>query len=82
MSWSSTRRVLCVRLDTVGDVLMTTPALRALKKATRSATSPCSPRAPARSSAAWCPRSTTSGPTTPPGSRPAPRAATPASTAA
>ncbi|MFZ6183145.1 glycosyltransferase family 9 protein [Nannocystis pusilla] len=32
MSWSSARRVLCVRLDTVGDVLMTTPALRALKE--------------------------------------------------
>lgn len=28
--WSAVRRVLCVRLDTVGDVLMTTPALRAV----------------------------------------------------
>jgi lipopolysaccharide heptosyltransferase II len=28
--WSDCRNVLCVRLDTIGDVLMTTPALRAL----------------------------------------------------
>ncbi|MDR8033024.1 glycosyl transferase, partial [Burkholderia cenocepacia] len=26
------RRILCVRLDSIGDVLMTTPALRALKE--------------------------------------------------
>jgi lipopolysaccharide heptosyltransferase II len=32
-SWEEARRILAVRLDTVGDVLMTTPALRALKKA-------------------------------------------------
>lgn len=31
MSWEDARRILCVRLDGVGDVLMTTPALRALK---------------------------------------------------
>lgn len=31
--WSSVRRLLCVRLDNMGDVLMTTPALRALKQA-------------------------------------------------
>ncbi len=31
-SWDRARRVLCVRLDTLGDVLMTTPALRALKQ--------------------------------------------------
>lgn len=30
--WASAQRVLCVRLDTIGDVLMTTPALRALKQ--------------------------------------------------
>jgi lipopolysaccharide heptosyltransferase II len=30
-SWSGAGRVLCVRLDTLGDVLMTTPAMRALK---------------------------------------------------
>jgi lipopolysaccharide heptosyltransferase II len=30
--WNSARRILCVRLDTLGDVLMTTPALRALKE--------------------------------------------------
>jgi len=30
-AWERVRRVLCVRLDTLGDVLMTTPALRALK---------------------------------------------------
>lgn len=29
--WQQARRVLCVRLDALGDVLMTTPALRALK---------------------------------------------------
>jgi lipopolysaccharide heptosyltransferase II len=31
-SWTRAHRVLCVRLDTLGDVLMTTPALRALKR--------------------------------------------------
>ncbi|HEY3523350.1 MAG TPA: glycosyltransferase family 9 protein [Candidatus Limnocylindrales bacterium] len=31
--WSSFERVLCVRLDAIGDVLMTTPAFRALKAA-------------------------------------------------
>ncbi len=30
--WNNARRVLCVRLDALGDVLMTTPALRALKE--------------------------------------------------
>ncbi|HLU76469.1 MAG TPA: glycosyltransferase family 9 protein [Burkholderiales bacterium] len=29
--WRRARRILCVRLDALGDVLMTTPALRALK---------------------------------------------------
>ena len=27
-SWQSAERILCVRLDNLGDVLMTTPALR------------------------------------------------------
>ncbi|MDP8955531.1 MAG: lipopolysaccharide heptosyltransferase II [Actinomycetota bacterium] len=31
-AWTSARRVLAVRLDTLGDVLMTTPAFRALKQ--------------------------------------------------
>jgi lipopolysaccharide heptosyltransferase II len=31
--WSDARNVLCVRLDTIGDVLMTGPALRALRAA-------------------------------------------------
>lgn len=31
-NWSSARNILAVRLDTLGDVLMTTPALRALKE--------------------------------------------------
>jgi lipopolysaccharide heptosyltransferase II len=31
-AWSSARNVLCVRLDNLGDVLMTTPALRALRQ--------------------------------------------------
>jgi lipopolysaccharide heptosyltransferase II len=30
--WSDARRILCVRLDSAGDVLMTTPALRALRE--------------------------------------------------
>jgi lipopolysaccharide heptosyltransferase II len=30
-TWSAAENILCVRLDTIGDVLMTTPALRALK---------------------------------------------------
>ncbi|MEN6451005.1 MAG: glycosyltransferase family 9 protein [Thermoguttaceae bacterium] len=33
--WKTARRVLCVRLDSLGDVLMTTPALFALKQAVR-----------------------------------------------
>jgi lipopolysaccharide heptosyltransferase II len=33
MTWGDARNVLCVRLDTLGDVLMTTPALRALRQA-------------------------------------------------
>jgi lipopolysaccharide heptosyltransferase II len=32
MTWASARNLLCVRLDSLGDVLMTTPALRALKE--------------------------------------------------
>jgi lipopolysaccharide heptosyltransferase II len=31
-SWIGVHRVLCVRLDTLGDVIMTTPAIRALKQ--------------------------------------------------
>lgn len=30
--WSCVENVLCIRLDTIGDVLMTTPAIRALKE--------------------------------------------------
>jgi lipopolysaccharide heptosyltransferase II len=32
-AWRRARRILCVRLDTIGDVLMTTPAIRALREA-------------------------------------------------
>ncbi|MFW5878874.1 MAG: glycosyltransferase family 9 protein, partial [Myxococcota bacterium] len=32
MKWEQARRILCVRLDAAGDVLMTTPAIRALKE--------------------------------------------------
>jgi lipopolysaccharide heptosyltransferase II len=31
VAWHEAKRVLCVRLDSLGDVLMTTPALRALR---------------------------------------------------
>jgi lipopolysaccharide heptosyltransferase II len=31
-TWTGARRLLCVRLDSLGDVLMTTPALRALRE--------------------------------------------------
>lgn len=31
-TWQTARRILCVRLDTLGDVLMTTPAIRALRQ--------------------------------------------------
>jgi len=30
--WRAVRKILCVRLDNIGDLLMTTPALRALKE--------------------------------------------------
>ncbi len=30
--WQAARRILCVRLDTLGDVLMTTPAISAIKE--------------------------------------------------
>jgi lipopolysaccharide heptosyltransferase II len=30
-TWNTAKNILCIRLDTIGDVLMTTPALRALK---------------------------------------------------
>ena len=31
--WNNAKNILCVRLDTIGDVIMTTPAMRALKTA-------------------------------------------------
>src|SRR5215204_6237509 len=31
--WESAERLLCIRLDSLGDILMTTPAIRALKSA-------------------------------------------------
>jgi lipopolysaccharide heptosyltransferase II len=33
--WNNAKNILCVRLDSAGDVLMTTPALRALKESRR-----------------------------------------------
>ncbi|MDZ4875212.1 MAG: ADP-heptose--LPS heptosyltransferase 2 [Chroococcidiopsis cubana SAG 39.79] len=30
-TWNTAKKILCVRLDTIGDVIMTTPAIRALK---------------------------------------------------
>lgn len=35
VAWDRARRILCMRLDSLGDVLMTTPALRALKESGR-----------------------------------------------
>ena len=32
MTWGSARNVLCIRLDSMGDVLMTSPAIRAVKE--------------------------------------------------
>ncbi|MFL6565885.1 MAG: glycosyltransferase family 9 protein [Burkholderiales bacterium] len=32
MSWAGVRNLLCVRLDSIGDVLMTTPAIRACRE--------------------------------------------------
>jgi ADP-heptose:LPS heptosyltransferase len=32
MSWTGVRKLLCVRLDSIGDVLMSTPAIRACKE--------------------------------------------------
>jgi lipopolysaccharide heptosyltransferase II len=32
MTWGDVRKLLCVRLDSIGDVLMTTPAIRACKE--------------------------------------------------
>ena len=31
-SWKDVRRLLCVRLDSLGDVLMSTPAMRAFRE--------------------------------------------------
>jgi lipopolysaccharide heptosyltransferase II len=31
-TWETAENILCIRLDTIGDVLMTTPAIRALKE--------------------------------------------------
>ena len=31
-NWNDAKNLLCIRLDTIGDVLMTTPALRSLKE--------------------------------------------------
>src|SRR5213080_1657199 len=33
--WDHARNILCVRLDAMGDVLMTTPALRAVREGDR-----------------------------------------------
>jgi lipopolysaccharide heptosyltransferase II len=35
MNWSTAKNILCIRLDTIGDVVMTTPAIRALKQGNR-----------------------------------------------
>ncbi|MBD3881487.1 lipopolysaccharide heptosyltransferase II [Phormidium tenue FACHB-886] len=33
LNWDTAKNILCIRLDTIGDVVMTTPAIRALKAA-------------------------------------------------
>jgi lipopolysaccharide heptosyltransferase II len=33
LDWNTAQNILCIRLDTIGDVVMTTPAIRALKTA-------------------------------------------------
>ena len=43
MRWADVERVLCIRLDSMGDVLMTTPALRAVKANARHVTLLTSP---------------------------------------
>jgi lipopolysaccharide heptosyltransferase II len=35
MDWQTAKNILCIRLDTIGDVIMTTPAMRALKQPDR-----------------------------------------------
>jgi len=35
VEWQNARKILCIRLDSLGDVLMTTPAIRALKEGKR-----------------------------------------------
>ena len=42
-NWTDVRRVLCIRLDNMGDVLMSTPAIRALKQGGRHVTLMTSP---------------------------------------
>ena len=37
-SWDHAKHILCIRLDAIGDVLMTTPAIRALKQGDRQIT--------------------------------------------
>jgi D-beta-D-heptose 7-phosphate kinase/D-beta-D-heptose 1-phosphate adenosyltransferase len=41
--WAGVRRLLVVRLDNLGDVLVTTPAIRALRRSLPRPISPCSP---------------------------------------
>jgi lipopolysaccharide heptosyltransferase II len=38
MDWNTAKNILCIRLDTIGDVVMTTPAIRALKQRDRQIT--------------------------------------------
>jgi ADP-heptose:LPS heptosyltransferase len=58
-SWRAAHNVLCIRLDGIGDVLMSTPALRALKEgAPNRRVTLLTSKAP--KSRAWCRRSTTS----------------------
>ncbi|MGE5655528.1 MAG: lipopolysaccharide heptosyltransferase II [Actinomycetota bacterium] len=45
--WETAKKILCVRLDAIGDVLMATPAIRALKTAHRHLTLLTSPSAAA-----------------------------------
>jgi len=36
-SWKNCKNILCIRLDNIGDIIMTTPSIRAIKESTKNA---------------------------------------------